>query len=60
MGNDIVIVCMDFSFIGGFMGSVVGEKIVCVVDYVLKKKLFFIIILKSGGVCMMEVVFLLM
>ena len=39
MGNDIVIACMDFSFIGGAMGSVVGEKIARAIDYSLKKKM---------------------
>ncbi|MEZ4818260.1 MAG: acetyl-CoA carboxylase carboxyltransferase subunit beta [Flavobacteriaceae bacterium] len=39
MGNDLVIACMDFSFIGGSMGSVVGEKIARAADYALKKKL---------------------
>ena len=38
MGKDIVIACMDFSFIGGSMGSVVGEKIARAIDYSLKKK----------------------
>lgn len=54
MGKDIVIACMDFSFIGGSMGSVVGEKIVRAADYSLKKNIPFLIISKSGGARMME------
>ncbi len=54
MGEDIVIACMDFSFIGGSMGSVVGEKIARAANYSLKKKIPFIIISKSGGARMME------
>jgi acetyl-CoA carboxylase carboxyl transferase subunit beta len=53
-GKDIVIACMDFSFIGGSMGSVVGEKIARAAKYALKNKLPFIIISKSGGARMME------
>ena len=60
MGNDIVVACMDFSFIGGSMGSVVGEKIARAADYSLKKKLPFIIISKSGGARMMEAALSLM
>ena len=48
MGNDIVIACMDFSFIGGSMGSVVGEKIARAIDYSLKKKIPLVIISKSS------------
>ena len=47
MGEDIVIACMDFSFIGGSMGSVVGEKIARAAGYALNKKLPFMIISKS-------------
>ncbi len=50
----IVIACMDFSFIGGSMGSVVGEKIAKAVDYARKKKCPMLIISKSGGARMME------
>jgi len=50
----IVIACMDFSFIGGSMGAVVGEKIVRAVDFALKKKYPLLIISKSGGARMME------
>ena len=59
-GEDVVIACMDFSFIGGSMGSVVGEKIARAGDYALKKKIPFIIISKSGGARMMEAAFSLM
>lgn len=59
-GKDLVIACMDFSFIGGSMGSVVGEKIVRAADYALKKKIPFIIISKSGGARMMEAALSLM
>jgi len=60
MGEDIVIACMDFSFIGGSMGSVVGEKIARAADYALKKKIPFMIISKSGGARMMEAALSLM
>ena len=60
MGEDIVIACMDFSFIGGSMGSVVGEKIARAADQALKKKVPFIIISKSGGARMMEAALSLM
>ena len=53
-GKDVVIACMDFSFIGGSMGSVVGEKIARAIDYSLKKKIPIVIISKSGGARMME------
>jgi acetyl-CoA carboxylase carboxyl transferase subunit beta len=53
-GNKIVIACMDFRFIGGSMGSVVGEKIARATDYAIKKKLPLVIISKSGGARMME------
>lgn len=59
-GKDIVIACMDFSFIGGSMGSVVGEKIARAADYALKKKTPFMIISKSGGARMMEAALSLM
>ncbi len=60
MGEDLVIACMDFSFIGGSMGSVVGEKIARAADYAIKKKIPFIIISKSGGARMMEAALSLM
>ena len=45
---------MDFSFIGGSMGSVVGEKIIRAADYAIKHRLPLVIISKSGGARMME------
>ena len=59
-GNDLVIACMDFSFIGGSMGSVVGEKIARAAEYALKNKLPFMMISKSGGARMMEAALSLM
>ncbi len=59
-GEDLVVACMDFSFIGGSMGSVVGEKIARAADYSLKKKIPFMIISKSGGARMMEAALSLM
>lgn len=60
MGEDLVIACMDFSFIGGSMGSVVGEKIARAADYALQKKIPFLLISKSGGARMMEAALSLM
>ena len=54
LGKDIVIACMDFKFIGGSMGSVVGEKISLSIDYAIKKKCPLVVISKSGGARMME------
>jgi acetyl-CoA carboxylase carboxyl transferase subunit beta len=59
-GQDLVICCMDFAFIGGSMGSVVGEKISKSIDYCVKHKIPFMIISKSGGARMMESAFSLM
>ncbi|MBA2613609.1 MAG: acetyl-CoA carboxylase carboxyltransferase subunit beta [Bacteroidetes bacterium] len=59
-GNDLVICCMDFSFIGGSMGSVVGEKIARAIDHCLKTKTPLLIISKSGGARMMEAAYSLM
>ena len=59
-GHDTVIACMDFDFIGGSMGSVVGEKISRAIDHCIKYKKAFIIISKSGGARMMEGAFSLM
>jgi acetyl-CoA carboxylase carboxyl transferase subunit beta len=59
-GKNLVIACMDFSFIGGSMGSVVGEKIARAADYALKNKIPFLIISKSGGARMMEAALSLM
>jgi len=58
--QDIVIACMDFGFIGGSMGSVVGEKIARAIDYSIKNKVPFLMISKSGGARMMEATFSLM
>ena len=59
-GKDLVVAAMDFAFIGGSMGSVVGEKIARAADYALKKKLPFVIISKSGGARMQEAALSLM
>ena len=59
-GEDLVIACMDFNFIGGSMGSVVGEKIARSIDYSIKHKIPFLMISKSGGARMMEAAFSLM
>lgn len=59
-GMDVIITCMDFNFIGGSMGSVVGEKISRAIDYALKHKIPFLMISKSGGARMMEAGFSLM
>lgn len=53
-GLDITIACMDFTFIGGSMGSVVGEKIARAMDHSLKHKKPFLMISRSGGARMME------
>jgi acetyl-CoA carboxylase carboxyl transferase subunit beta len=60
MGKDLVVACMDFSFIGGSMGSVVGEKIARAIDHAIKKKTPFLMISKSGGARMMEAALSLM
>lgn len=60
MGKDLVIACMDFSFIGGSMGSVVGEKIARAIDMARRKKIPLLIISKSGGARMMEAAISLM
>ncbi|MEM0941199.1 MAG: acetyl-CoA carboxylase, carboxyltransferase subunit beta [Bacteroidota bacterium] len=59
-GLGLVVSCMDFSFIGGSMGSVVGEKIARTIDYSLANKVPFLMISKSGGARMMEAGFSLM
>lgn len=59
-GHDLVIAAMDFDFIGGSMGSVVGEKIARSVDFCIKTKSPLLIISKSGGARMMEAPFSLM
>lgn len=59
-GNELVVAAMDFAFIGGSMGSVVGEKIARAADYSLKNNIPFMIISKSGGARMMEAALSLM
>lgn len=59
-GIDIVISCMDFNFIGGSMGSVVGEKIARGIDYARENNMAFMMISKSGGARMMEAGYSLM
>ena len=56
----VVIACMNFNFIGGSMGSVVGEKISRAIDYCIANKYAFMIISKSGGARMMEAGYSLM
>jgi acetyl-CoA carboxylase carboxyl transferase subunit beta len=56
----LVVACMDFGFIGGSMGSVVGEKIARAIDYARENKIPLLIISKSGGARMMEAAFSLM
>ncbi|WP_366185151.1 acetyl-CoA carboxylase, carboxyltransferase subunit beta [Flavobacterium ovatum] len=59
-GKELVICCMDFAFIGGSMGAVVGEKISRGIDHAIKNKLPFVMISKSGGARMMEAAYSLM
>jgi acetyl-CoA carboxylase carboxyl transferase subunit beta len=59
-GKELVIACMDFAFIGGSMGAVVGEKISRAADYALKHQLPLMVISKSGGARMMEAAYSLM
>ena len=59
-GEKIVVACMDFSFIGGSMGAVVGEKIARAVDRCIEERAPLLIISKSGGARMMEAAFSLM
>lgn len=59
-GHEMVISCMDFAFIGGSLGSVMGEKIRRAVDYCIKNKLPYMIICQSGGARMQEAAFSLM
>jgi acetyl-CoA carboxylase carboxyl transferase subunit beta len=59
-GLDLMVACMDFNFIGGSMGSVVGEKISRAIDVCIEKKIPLMIISKSGGARMMEAAFSLM
>jgi acetyl-CoA carboxylase carboxyl transferase subunit beta len=53
-GHSIVVACMDFSFIGGSMGNVMGEKIARAIELAIKNKCPFLLISKSGGARMME------
>ncbi|MFV8467033.1 acetyl-CoA carboxylase, carboxyltransferase subunit beta [Flavobacterium sp. LB1P62] len=59
-GKELVICCMDFAFIGGSMGAVVGEKIARGIDHAIQNKLPFVMISKSGGARMMEAAYSLM
>ena len=59
-GKDLVVCCMDFAFIGGSMGAVVGEKIARGIDYSIKNRVPFLMISKSGGARMMEAAYSLM
>lgn len=59
-GYPLTIACMDFRFIGGSMGAVMGEKIARAIDYSIKHKTPFLMISKSGGARMMEAAFSLM
>lgn len=59
-GFDLVVACMDFEFIGGSLGSVMGEKISRACDYCIEHRIPFMIINKSGGARMMESAFSLM
>jgi acetyl-CoA carboxylase carboxyl transferase subunit beta len=59
-GKPFVIACMNFNFIGGSMGSVVGEKIARAIDYCIKHRYPLMVISKSGGARMMESAFSLM
>jgi len=54
LGKDLVVAAMDFAFIGGSMGSVVGEKIARAINYSIEHKIPFLMISKSGGARMME------
>lgn len=53
-GRNVVVSAMDFVFIGGSLGSVMGEKIVRAIDYAIKNRTAFVLICKSGGARMME------
>ncbi|GAB3549734.1 acetyl-CoA carboxylase, carboxyltransferase subunit beta [Spirosoma fluminis] len=59
-GVDVTIAVMDFNFIGGSMGSVVGEKIARAIDHAMKTRTPFLMISRSGGARMMEAGFSLM
>lgn len=59
-GMDLVVACMDFEFIGGSLGSVMGEKFARAVDHCIQYKMPYMVISKSGGARMMESAFSLM
>jgi acetyl-CoA carboxylase carboxyl transferase subunit beta len=59
-GRDVVISAMDFKFIGGSLGSVMGEKILRAIDYAIKHKSPYVLITQSGGARMMEAAISLM
>jgi acetyl-CoA carboxylase carboxyl transferase subunit beta len=59
-GMSLVVACMDFNFIGGSMGSVMGEKIARAIDYGRENKIPVMVVSKSGGARMMEAAFSLM
>ncbi len=59
-GQDLVVASMDFEFIGGSLGSVMGEKFSRAVDYCIEHKTPYLVISKSGGARMMESAFSLM
>lgn len=59
-GEGLVVACMDFEFIGGSLGSVMGEKFARAVDYCIEHRLAYMVISKSGGARMMESAFSLM
>jgi acetyl-CoA carboxylase carboxyl transferase subunit beta len=59
-GVPMTVCCMDFNFIGGSMGAVVGEKIARAVDHCIANRQALMIISKSGGARMMEAAFSLM
>ncbi len=59
-GSDLVVACMDFEFIGGSLGSVMGEKFSRAVDHCIANHIPYMVISKSGGARMMESAFSLM
>jgi acetyl-CoA carboxylase carboxyl transferase subunit beta len=59
-GLPLMVACMDFNFVGGSMGSVVGEKIARAIDAAIALKMPVLVISKSGGARMMEAAFSLM
>ena len=58
--NELMVGCMDFEFIGGSLGSVMGERICRAIDHCIKHRIPLLIICKSGGARMMESAFSLM